>query len=88
MQELLLAIWEKYRFAVVFITHDVEEALFLADRILVFTRRPGCVKAEIGVDIQRPRSYEVLTSSEFVRLKRGVLGLVHSEAELAGDAEQ
>ena len=86
MQELLLAIWEKYRFAVVFITHDVEEAIFLADRILVFTRRPGCVKAEIGVDIQRPRSYEVLTSPEFVRLKRGVLDLVHSEAELAGDS--
>jgi len=86
MQELLLAIWEKYRLAVVFITHDVEEAVFLADRILVFTRRPGRVKAEVAVGIPRPRSYEALTSAEFVRLKRVVLDLVHSEAELADDA--
>ena len=86
MQELLLAIWEKYRLAVVFITHDVEEAVFLADRILVFTRRPGRVKAEVAVGIPRPRSYEALTSAEFVRLKRVVLDLVHSEVELADDA--
>jgi NitT/TauT family transport system ATP-binding protein len=78
MQELLLSIWERYRPTILFITHDVEEAIFLADRILVMTPRPGRIRAEFDVPIGRPRGYRVLTSPAFVTLKERILALVHT----------
>ncbi|MFQ5783892.1 MAG: ABC transporter ATP-binding protein [Alphaproteobacteria bacterium] len=80
MQELLLNIWEKFHKTVLFITHDVEEALFLGDRVYVMTARPGRIKEEIVVPIPRPRTVEVLTSPEFVDLKRRVIALIREEA--------
>jgi NitT/TauT family transport system ATP-binding protein len=80
MHELLQSIWQQYRPTVLFITHDVEEAIFLADRILVMTPRPGRIAAEFNVPIARPRSFEVLTSPGFVELKKRILALVHSES--------
>ncbi len=56
MQELLLQIWEEDRTTVLFVTHDVEEAILLSDRIYVMTARPGRLKAEVTVDLPRPRS--------------------------------
>jgi NitT/TauT family transport system ATP-binding protein len=79
MQELLQAVWHKYRPSMLFITHDVEEAIFLADRILVMTPRPGRIRAEFNVAIERPRGFDVLTSARFVALKKDILSLLHSE---------
>lgn len=84
MQELLQTIWENYRPTILFITHDVEEAIFLADRILLMTPRPGRIGSEFLVPISRPRGYRVLTSAEFVSLKERILSLVHSSPFSSG----
>jgi NitT/TauT family transport system ATP-binding protein len=79
MQELLLALWHEYHITVMFVTHDVDEAIFLSDRIVVLSERPGRVKAELTVDLPRPRTREVLTSPEFMQLKRRALRLLFDE---------
>jgi ABC-type nitrate/sulfonate/bicarbonate transport system ATPase subunit len=84
MQELLLEVWEQQRSTVLFVTHDVEEAILLADRILVMTARPGRIKAEIAVDLPRPRRLVELESSPaFSAYKRQLLELVRDEARRA-----
>ena len=80
MQELLLEIWERDHKTVLFITHDIDEALFLGDRVFVMTARPGRIREEIRVDIPRPRAPDVLTSPEFTALKRGVMAHIREEA--------
>jgi NitT/TauT family transport system ATP-binding protein len=81
MQELLLEVWEKQRSTVLFVTHDVEEAILLSDRILVMTTLPGKIKAEIKIDLPRPRSViEMETSPEFAAYKKQLLELVREEA--------
>jgi ABC-type nitrate/sulfonate/bicarbonate transport system ATPase subunit len=80
MQELLLDIWEREHRTVLFVTHDVDEAVFLGDRVVVMSRRPGRVLADIEVPLKRPRDYEVLTTAEFGSIKRSVLELVREEA--------
>jgi NitT/TauT family transport system ATP-binding protein len=83
MQELLLDIWEEENRTVMFITHDVEEAIFLADRVVVMTARPGQVKDVIDVDLGRPRDLDVLTTERFTDLKSRALDQIHEEAERA-----
>ena len=73
MQDALARLWEQRRKTVLFVTHDAEEALYLADRILVLTERPGRIKAQFTVQIPRPRSFETRFSPGFVALKRQVL---------------
>jgi len=72
MQDALARLWEERRKTVLFVTHDVEEALYLADRIVVLTERPGRLKAQFAVDIPRPRSVETRFSAEFLALKRQI----------------
>ncbi len=79
MQELLLKVWEKHRTTVVFITHDVEEAIFLSDRVIVMSSLPGRLKTQIEVPTPRPRSYEVMTDSAFVDIKRRVIEAIREE---------
>ena len=76
MQTVVLDLWERYRPAIVFITHDVEEAVFLADRIYVFTPRPGRIATVIEVDLPRPRCLEVTSSLKFGTYKHRILGLL------------
>jgi NitT/TauT family transport system ATP-binding protein len=83
MQELLLDVWTRVRTTIIFITHDIDEALFLADRILVMSPRPGRIVEEIKLDFARPRHPELVTSAEFTRLKRHCLALLHPEARVA-----
>ena len=61
-------------------THDVDEAIFLADRVLVMSPRPGRIAAQIDVGIQRPRDLATLTSADFMAAKRGLLGLLYGVA--------
>lgn len=79
MQELLLDVWEEARKTVLFVTHDVEEGLFLSDRIVVMTRRPGRVKKEIDVPFGRPRNIELKAAPEFVTLKSEIIHLIREE---------
>ena len=79
MQELLLSVWERTNKTVIFVTHDVDEAMFLADRIIVLTARPARVKEEIDMPLPRPRTYEMVTSSRYVEIKRRVLELIREE---------
>ncbi len=72
MQDALARLWEQRRKTVVFVTHDAEEALYLADRIVVLSPRPGKIKAEFAVDIPRPRSLDSRFSPAFLALKRKV----------------
>ena len=83
MQELLLEVWERHHQTVLFVTHDIEEALLLADRVCVMTARPGRIKKGIQVRIPRPRALEVTTTPEFNALRREVLALIREESQRA-----
>lgn len=80
MQELLLKIWERQHKTVLFITHDIDEAILLGDRVHVMTARPGRIKEMVEIDIPRPRTVDVLTAPEFIALKRRIMKLIHEEA--------
>jgi NitT/TauT family transport system ATP-binding protein len=79
MGELLLDIWQKTLKTILFVTHDIEEALFLGDRVYVMTARPGRFRAEVSLALPRPRTLEVTTSEEFVDAKRRVLAMIREE---------
>ena len=81
MQVLLLDVWEKVRPTILFITHDIDEAIFLGDRILVMSCRPGRVVKEIGVRLDRPRDYDVITAPEYLEIKRTILNLFKGMAQ-------
>jgi NitT/TauT family transport system ATP-binding protein len=75
LQRELLEIWEKTRKTVVFVTHSVDEAVFLSDRVIVLTARPGTIKESVSIDLPRPRDR---TGAEFARIRRYVLDLVET----------
>jgi NitT/TauT family transport system ATP-binding protein len=81
MQKLLLRLWEHFRPTILFITHDVGEAIFVSDRVVVLSRRPGRVKLAVDVPAPKPRDYEFLSTPEFVALERDLLVAVQSEVE-------
>ena len=85
MQELLLGIWERERKTVLFVTHDIEEAIFLGSRVLVMTARPGRIKAEVAIDLPHPRHYTIKTSAEFSALKARLTEEIRAEAVLAAE---
>ncbi len=80
MQELLTQVWEDLHKTILFVTHDVEEAIFLSDRVFVMTARPGKIKAEIEIPLERPRNYEMKSSEAFINLKKQALALIREEA--------
>ena len=79
MQELLLKVWEDHKVTVLFVTHDVDEAIFLADRVVVLGSRPGLVKREIQIELERPRNFEIVTDSQFSEYKREILTDIREE---------
>jgi len=80
MHEYLLELYDLSHKTIFFITHDLEEAIFLGDMVVVMTTRPGFVKKLINVDLPRPRNYKMLTSPRFLELKREAVEGVHEEA--------
>ena len=79
MQELLLGIWEAERTTVLFVTHDIDEAVFLGSRVVVMSARPGRVKLDLPVDLPHPRHYAMKTSPRFAALKAELMEQVRSE---------
>ncbi|NLJ25811.1 MAG: ABC transporter ATP-binding protein [Firmicutes bacterium] len=80
MQELLLKVWEESQKTILFVTHDIDEAIFMGDRVYVMTARPGRLKAEIPIPIHRPREFSIKTSPEFMHLKAEILELIREES--------
>ncbi|MHB0989739.1 MAG: ABC transporter ATP-binding protein [Burkholderiales bacterium] len=80
MQQILTNMWQRFRLSVLFITHDIDESIFLSDKVYVMTARPGRIKAEIEVPLPRPRIAEMHTSSEFLALKRELHELIREES--------
>ena len=80
MQDLLLKIWSEESLTVLFVTHDVDEAVYLSDRLYVLSARPGRVKEVVDIGLSRPREYSVQLTSEFLELKHHVRDLIHREA--------
>lgn len=80
MQELLLRLWTGSQRTVVFVTHDVDEAILLADRIAMLTARPGRLKKSIPVGLPRPRSYDLVVSKEYMEIKRVAIEMIREEA--------
>lgn len=79
MQENLLEIWREFHNTVLFVTHDIDEAIFLSDRIVVMSASPGRIIADIPVKLGRPRDQELLTAPAFIALKRQCLDLIRQE---------
>jgi ABC-type nitrate/sulfonate/bicarbonate transport system ATPase subunit len=79
MQELLLSIWELHRKTVLFVTHDIDEAIFMANRCVVFSARPGRIKNELAIDLPYPRHYTVKTTQRFSELKAVVTEDIRAE---------
>ena len=86
MQELLLGLWERQQQTVLFVTHDVEEAIFLADVVYIMTARPGSIKRRIAVDLPRPRAVEMTAAPRFNEIKLEILGLIREECLKAAGA--
>jgi NitT/TauT family transport system ATP-binding protein len=80
MQELLLGIWETERKTVLFVTHDIEEAIFMASRVVVMSARPGRIKAEVAIDLPHPRPYTLKTTPEFSAYKARLTEEIRVEA--------
>jgi ABC-type nitrate/sulfonate/bicarbonate transport system ATPase subunit len=86
MQELLLGIWEAERTTVLFVTHDIDEAVFMGSRVTVMSARPGRIKLDRRVDLPHPRHYSVKTSREFTALKAELTEQVRVEVRAAAMA--
>lgn len=89
MQEILTNMWQRLRISVMFITHDIDEAIFLSDRIYVMTARPGRIKAEIVVPLARPRTSDMTSTPEFSALVNSIKALIREEslAAMGGELE-
>ncbi len=79
MQELLLGVWEQTQKTVLFVTHDIDEAVLLSDRIYVMTARPGRIKAEVAVPLSRPREVGIIDAPEFIAIRQRIHALIREE---------
>lgn len=83
MQESLLDIWRKFGTTVVFVTHDVDEAVFLADRVLIMSAAPGRIIEDVQIDLPRPRSTDMASSAEYVQARQFCLDTIKAESRKA-----
>ena len=83
MHQHLLDIHQRFQTTILLITHDLVEAILLADTVLVMTTRPGTIKLNIDVDLPRPRSNDMIVSEHFTKLQKQAIAAVHEEARKA-----
>jgi len=86
MHEHLLKLYDDQPKTIFFITHDLEESIYLADKVIVMTSRPGTVKVVVDVDLPRPRDFRMLATDHFIELKQQAIDAVHEEARKAFEA--
>lgn len=82
MQDLLTRVWEKHKLTVLFVTHDIEEAVYLSDRVVIMGKNPGCISDQVSIDLARPRSPEVVGSPEFAALHWNILSQITADMEM------
>lgn len=87
MQESLADITGRTGSTVLFITHDIDEAILLGDRVLVMSRRPGTIKADIDIKLDCKRNHEALTDEGFIRIKKQIMTLLWEEMDLKGESK-
>lgn len=80
MQENLLQIWGEFGITVIFVTHDIDEAVFLADRVVVMSASPGRLIADIKINLPRPRHVDMITSAEYIKNKKQCMDLIRQES--------
>jgi ABC-type nitrate/sulfonate/bicarbonate transport system ATPase subunit len=83
MQDWLAGVWERYHWTVVLITHDIREAVYLSDKVVVLSARPAQVRLEVEVDLPHPRDISIMTSARFAALEEELLTSLHSESRKA-----
>lgn len=88
MQNWLLSLWADLGKTVLFVTHDIDEAVYLSDEIYVFSARPGRIKEKVSVPLERPRHPSLMTTPAFAELKHSLLDLLHNEVQAAEDQEK
>lgn len=88
MQEWLLDLWDDFKKTILFITHDMEEAIYLSDEVYIMSARPGSIKAHLRIDLERPRKPTIVTSKRFVELKEEALRILSAESLKAYDQEK
>ena len=88
MQELLSHVWHEYGMTVLFVTHDIDEAIYLGSRVAILTRRPGRLKTLLEIDLPRPRTADMIVSERFVELKRTCMDLMREETLSFGRRHQ
>jgi NitT/TauT family transport system ATP-binding protein len=87
MQEILTNMWQQLKLSVLFITHDIEEAIFLSEKVYVMTARPGRIKAEVQIPLPRPRTPDMTASPTFLALVRQLKALIRDESLAAMGVE-
>jgi len=85
-QRFLTEIWEQHRRTIVFVTHDIDESIFLGDTVFVMSPRPGRVKEIVPVDIPRPRSLDDVATTRFAELKHRILSLIFADVDADAEA--
>ncbi|MEO3690212.1 ABC transporter ATP-binding protein [Roseateles paludis] len=80
MQQILTNMWQRMKLSVLFITHDIEEAIFLSDRVFVMTARPGRIKAEVEIPLPRPRTADMMSSTAFTQVLHKLRNLIREES--------
>ena len=83
MREELLAIWEKHKKTVILVTHNIEEAVMLCDRVAVMSSSPGVIKSVVPIDVKRPRGFKSMSDPDFVRCMEKIWELLRSEVDRA-----
>ena len=87
MQQILTNMWQRLKISVLFVTHDIDEAIFLSDRVYCMSARPGSIKSEIPIRLERPRQQSMIMSSEFLTLRRALMSLIREESVKAMGGE-
>ena len=87
MQESLADITGRTGSTVLFITHDIDEAILLGDRVLVMSRRPGTIKADIDIKLDCKRNHEALTDEGFIKIKKQIMTLLWEEMDVKGESK-